>query len=351
MPRYGPEAQERIRANSSLSIREFMRLLWPYFWPRGREHRLAAVGWCVLDGSGREQPASSAPIRPPQSLLPRSRVAPALTPCSFVALGLAKACTIVSPSYMGAATDALLRGEFPVGPLVAFALLRFAASAFEEVQRLVYLRVKQVAYHEIAVRTFAHLHSLSLHWHVSKRSGVVLRAMDRGISSAATVVDSLFLRLGPTLIEMAILVALFAQAYNSPGASASIAISSFLYIAVTVCLAQRRREKRMTMHKADNEANQIAVDTLTAFETVKAFNNEGPLLLLLLLLPPVGGACTCAACAGSRQRWTPETIACRAIPFPRVSPRCAAPHSLPPATGIGCRHRMQSTSCSATRRR
>jgi hypothetical protein len=53
----------------------------------------------------------------------------------------------------------------------------------------------QAAYHEIAVRTFAHLHSLSLQWHISKRSGVVLRAMDRGIGSASTVVDNLFLRL------------------------------------------------------------------------------------------------------------------------------------------------------------
>jgi hypothetical protein len=134
----------------------------------------------------------------------------------------------VSPLFLGKATDALLRGELPVGEIIVYVGLRFMVSLFEEGQRLVYLRVKQVrtscllsnagardvarqglrartrrcvprplqaAYHEIAVRTFAHLHSLSLQWHISKRSGVVLRAMDRGIGSASTVVDNLFLRL------------------------------------------------------------------------------------------------------------------------------------------------------------
>jgi ABC-type transport system involved in Fe-S cluster assembly fused permease/ATPase subunit len=86
----------------------------------------------------------------------------------------------------------------PTAQIISFALLRFGVSAFEEVQRLVYLRVKEVAYHEIACRTFAHLHGLSLSWHISKRTGVVLRAVDRGISSASTVVEMLFLRLVST---------------------------------------------------------------------------------------------------------------------------------------------------------
>lgn len=91
--------------------------------------------------------------------------------------------------------DAMTRQEFPLMELIIYGILRFGVSTFEEVQRLVYLRVKQAAYHETAVAAFRHIHSLSLHWHINKRSGVVMKAMDRGISSASTVVDMLVLRM------------------------------------------------------------------------------------------------------------------------------------------------------------
>jgi ABC-type multidrug transport system fused ATPase/permease subunit len=116
-------------------------------------------------------------------------------PCSFVALGLSKICELTSPIFLGKAMDAMTRQEFPLMDLIIYGILRFGVSTFEEVQRLVYLRVKQAAYHETAVAAFRHVHSLSLHWHINKRSGVVMKAMDRGISSASTVVDMLVLRM------------------------------------------------------------------------------------------------------------------------------------------------------------
>lgn len=50
----------------------------------------------------------------------------------------------MSPLFLGKATDALLRGELPVGEIIVYVGLRFMVSLFEEGQRLVYLRVKQV---------------------------------------------------------------------------------------------------------------------------------------------------------------------------------------------------------------
>jgi ATP-binding cassette subfamily B protein len=125
-------------------------------------------------------------------LLPLARVRR-----SFGVLGLSKVCSVAAPAYLGVATDGLLRGDAgaAASAILLYGVLRFGVSAFEEAQRLVYLRVKETAYHEIACRTFAHLHGLSLSWHISKRTGVVLRAVDRGIASAATVVDMLFLKL------------------------------------------------------------------------------------------------------------------------------------------------------------
>lgn len=219
------------------SWREFFLLLRPYFWPRGVPHRLAAAA-------------------------------------CFIALGLSKVANLLAPIYLGAATDQLVAGQFPAGAIIAYGVLRFLVSLFEEGQRLIYLQVKQAAYHEVAVATFEHLHRLSLQWHITKRSGVVLRAMDRGISSAATVVDNLFLRLVPSVLEMIALVIIFFTRYHSPGASFTIIASFVAYFSVTIYIARIRARQRASMNRADNEANQIAVDTIGAFETVKAFNNE-----------------------------------------------------------------------------
>lgn len=189
---------------------------------------------------------------------------------------MSKACNLVAPVFLGTATDALVRNDITgcFSAVITFGVLRLLVSVFEEFQRLVYLRVKEVAYLELATSTFKHLHDLSLHWHVSKQSGVVLRAMDRGISSASTVVDLLFLRLGPTLVEMLIIVILFGTLYASWRAGLVLTLAFVLYVAVTVYLTRRRTKVRMNMHVADNKASQIAVDAMTGFETVKAFSNE-----------------------------------------------------------------------------
>lgn len=232
---------ERLQADGKATWREFYLILVPYFWPQGLYNRASALG-------------------------------------CFLALAISKGCNIAAPAFLAFATDALTQSPPDWGgsarSIIAFGMLRLGVSAFEEIQRLVYLRVKEVAYHEVACKSFQHVHSLSLHWHINKRSGVVMRAMDRGISSANTVVEMLFLRLVPTVIEMILLAAIFAGAYHAGNAAGVLSASFVLYFVVTYYLTQWRSSIRMTMHRADNEANQIAVDSLTGFETVKAFNNE-----------------------------------------------------------------------------
>ena len=63
--------------------------------------------------------------------------------------------------------------------------------------------------HQTIVQTFKHLHRLSIGWYLRKKTGAVMRSMDRGIMSANTVVNFLFLRLGPSIVELLVLVAIW----------------------------------------------------------------------------------------------------------------------------------------------
>lgn len=62
-------------------------------------------------------------------------------------------------------------------------------------------RVKQQAYIEIAEQSFAHLHTLSLQWHLKKKMGNVVRSMDRGTDAANNLITYLFLYLVPAIGE------------------------------------------------------------------------------------------------------------------------------------------------------
>lgn len=159
-------------------------------------------------------------------------------------------------------------------PSVRQAALKFASSACAELQRFSYLRVKEVAYREVAVSTYKHVHSLSIGWHLSKSTGAVLRSLDRGINSASTVVEMLFLRLVPSCIELMVLCVIFITEYDAKEEAAIMFGGFVLYLIFTYKMSEWRRRVRNRMHRRDNEANEKAVDSLTNFQTVKAFCNE-----------------------------------------------------------------------------
>eukprot|EP01138_Halocafeteria_seosinensis_P007431 gb/GECG01007596.1/.p1 GENE.gb/GECG01007596.1/~~gb/GECG01007596.1/.p1 ORF type:complete len:692 (+),score=88.52 gb/GECG01007596.1/:1-2076(+) len=221
----------------AMGYKKFLQILKPYFAPRNVSDRIRAFS-------------------------------------CFACLGAAKVCSIMGPVYLGNATDELAAGTFPVTSLILFSGLAFGSKGFNELQRIIYLRVKEVAGVELAETSFAHVQTLSLNWHLTKKSGVVLRAMDRGVQSASTVVDMLFLRLVPTVVELLVLVVIFATVLNAPWPSLSLFVGFTLYAVITYLLTRWRRKIRTRQNRVDNEANQRAVEALTNFETVKYFTNE-----------------------------------------------------------------------------
>ena len=94
------------------------------------------------------------------------------------------------------------------------------------------------------------------------------------LSFGSTVVDMLFLRLVPTFFEMVVLAFIFTYSYGAPEAGGILASSFFLYCGLTWSVTHWRRKIRQSQAAADNVSNAIAVDSLTAFETVKAFTAE-----------------------------------------------------------------------------
>ena len=133
----------------------------------------------------------------PQGLFSKFRIA-----ATFAIMAGSKACSILSPLFIGMATQRLSdEGVVPYREIVIYTALSFGSVALQQLQKLVYLGVKQHAFAEIATHTFMHLHSLSLDWHLQKKMGRVLRIMDRGIASADSVMNYVVLYLLPSIVQ------------------------------------------------------------------------------------------------------------------------------------------------------
>ena len=214
-------------------------------------------------------------------LWPRGDLRGRLLVVSAVLLLLAaKAATVYVPYVYSRAVDALSRHDpshviaVPVALILGYGLLRIASGGFGELRDAVFAPVKQRVIRVVAMRTFRHLHALSLRFHLDRQTGGVTRAIERG-----TAAIELILRLGifnivPTLIETLMVTAVIWRLFDWRFALATL-VTVVVYVGFTVGFTGWRIGIRRRMNEIDNEASGKALDSLLNYETVKYFGNEG----------------------------------------------------------------------------
>ncbi len=161
----------------------------------------------------------------------------------------------------------------PLGLLVAYGGMRIASVAFGELRDAVFAKVVQRAIRKAALRTFRHLHSLSLRFHLARQTGGLSRAIERGTAGIDSLLWYMLFNILPTLIEIALVCGILWAFFD-----ASFAVVTFLcvacYIGYTLAVTEWRLKYRREMNQTDQEANARAIDSLLNYETVKYFGNE-----------------------------------------------------------------------------
>jgi ATP-binding cassette subfamily B protein len=161
----------------------------------------------------------------------------------------------------------------PIALIVAYGALRLATSVFTEMREFFFARVTQSAVRTLALKTFRHLHSLSLRFHLERRTGAVTREIDHGIRGISSLVSFTLYSIVPTLVEIGLVFAYLLTHYERSFALI-VAASLSLYIAYTLTVTNWRTKFRRQVNELDAKASSRAVDSLLNFETVKYFNNE-----------------------------------------------------------------------------
>jgi len=194
-------------------------------------------------------------------------------------LSAAKGMNVSVPLFYKEAVDALSLENgaeiiaVPIMLLVAYGGARVLAQAFGELRDAVFARVGQRAIRDVALKTFEHLHRLSLRFHVQRQTGGLSRSIERGTKGIDFLLNFMLFNILPTLLEIVLVCGILWTLYDWTFAVVTfVTIAS--YIAWTLIVTEWRIKYRRTMNKSDNEANTKAIDSLLNFETVKYFTNE-----------------------------------------------------------------------------
>jgi ATP-binding cassette, subfamily B, heavy metal transporter len=161
----------------------------------------------------------------------------------------------------------------PAGLLLAYGLLRLSTSLFTELRELVFAKATQGAARSIALKTFEHLHALSLRFHLERQTGGMTRDIERGVRGIESLISYSLYSIVPTLIEVAMVLTILAVKFDVWFAIITLAALA-LYITFTVIVTEWRTQFRKEANEFDSAAHTKAVDSLLNYETVKYFNNE-----------------------------------------------------------------------------
>lgn len=141
------------------------------------------------------------------------------------------------------------------------------------IRSFLWINVQQYTSKSVQVQLFNHLHSLSLRWHLGRKTGEVIRMVDRGATSIDSLLSYILFQILPTIADIIVGIVFFATAFN--GWFALIVFGTMVfYLVATIIVTEWRTKYRRDMNDKDNTTKARAVDSLLNFETVKYYNNE-----------------------------------------------------------------------------
>ncbi|CEO59848.1 Putative Transporter ATM1 [Penicillium brasilianum] len=157
--------------------------------------------------------------------------------------------------------------------IIAYGATRVGATLFQELRNAVFASVAQKAIRKVARNVFDHLLRLDLNFHLSRQTGGLTRAIDRGTKGISFLLTSMVFHVVPTALEISLVCGILTYQYGFQFAAIT-ATTMVAYTAFTITTTAWRTKFRRQANAADNRGATVAVDSLINYEAVKYFNNE-----------------------------------------------------------------------------
>ena len=139
----------------------------------------------------------------------------------LLALGclvLAKIANIGVPLVLKQIVDHLDANQqaavaLPVLLLLTYGALKLGNALFSELRDVLFVRVRYRAMRRLTLRTLAHLHDLSLRFHLERKTGAISRDLERGSRSLSTLLNYLAFSILPVAVEFLLTAAVLLNRY------------------------------------------------------------------------------------------------------------------------------------------
>ena len=188
-----------------------------------------------------------------------------------------KAITLIMPFAYKAVVDAMSANTAVFGAVsmlvMAYAAARFGGVLADNLRNAIFEKVGQDAARRLAAQVFRHIHSLSLRFHLERRTGSLSKIVERGTKSIDMMLYFLLFNIAPTIIELVAICIIFYIKFGVGLVVATLAMVA-VYILFTRAITDWRNHLRREMNEVDNQAIGRAVDSLLNYETVKYFGAE-----------------------------------------------------------------------------
>lgn len=206
----------------------------------------------------------------------------------FILVILMRVVNIMVPSQLGNvvaklefavkevnAGEPLTMSLFPIVDVVFLGLLwilQGTSGFLGSARSMLWIPVSQYSYRGLTTAAFNHVHSLSLDFHLSKRTGEVLSALNKG-SAINQFLEQVTFNVIPMLFDLFLSIYVFYLKYGTLYAEINLVYICW-YLYMTIKMAATRADYRREMTNADREEEAIKNDSISSYETVKYFNAE-----------------------------------------------------------------------------
>jgi ATP-binding cassette subfamily B protein len=199
---------------------------------------------------------------------------------AIVCLLLAIVATTLYPLFLAYATDALsvqpaatIAMGYALAMISAYAVARITMQLFAQIRDGIFAKVQYHALREVGVATFAHVHTLSLRFHLERKTGGLSRVIERGTKGIDTLLSFAIFSIFPTILQL-LLFSIEMTLKLSIWVALVTIVMVVAYVWFTFAITRWRIQFRRDMNQSDQDANTKAVDSLLNYETVKYFGAE-----------------------------------------------------------------------------
>ena len=201
----------------------------------------------------------------------------------FILLCIQRWVYIMVPYQVGVVTDELSDGSLDengkrkmpwvsLALLILYKLLQGPSGILGSMRSILWIPVSQHTYRALMTSAFEHVHSLSLDFHLGKRTGEVLSALNKG-SAVNSFLEQITFQVFPIIVDLFIAINYFYIKFDAVYAVIVSGIT-FYYLYLTIRMASRTADQRRLMSNLDREEEAVKNDSIISYETVKYFNAE-----------------------------------------------------------------------------